>query len=37
MIAALLLAATPALLPQEAQTLPLAELAHRVLGATGAI
>lgn len=37
MITALLLAAAPALLPQEAQTLPLAELAHRVLGATGAI
>lgn len=41
MITALLLAATPtptlALLPQEAQTLPLVELAHRVLGATGAI
>ena len=37
MIAALLLAAVPALTAREAQTLPVAELAQRVLGATSAI
>ncbi|GGN55647.1 hypothetical protein FHS51_004162 [Sphingobium wenxiniae] len=37
MFATLLLAATSALTAQEAQTLPVAELAQRTLGATGAI
>lgn len=37
MIAALLLATAPTLTPQEAQTLPVPELAARVLGAAGAI
>lgn len=37
MIAALFFGTVSALTPQEAQVLPLAELAQRVLGAAGAV